>query len=118
MMHISDPKRICFAHPSRGGATFPARSLRSPALYSIACDCLAGSCAVLRCPLTTAVNGQRHSSSCFVYNSQYHGLVQGDALAPATGGPARARSLPPPPPAFSIPPLWALSTKEIRVAPA
>jgi hypothetical protein len=25
-----------FAHPSRGGATFPARSLRSPPLYSIA----------------------------------------------------------------------------------
>jgi hypothetical protein len=37
---------------------------------------------VLRCPLTPAVNGQRHSSSCFVCNSQYpgyHGLVYKEA---------------------------------------
>jgi hypothetical protein len=53
--------------------------------------------AVLRCPLTYVVNGQQHSSSCFVCNSQYHGLVQGGAPAPATGGPVRARLLPLPP---------------------
>jgi hypothetical protein len=42
---------------------------------------------------------------CFVCNSQYHGLVEGGAPAPATGGLARARLLPlSPPRAFGIPP--------------
>ena len=97
LISTSQTRSGIFAHPSRGGATSPAHSLRSPPLYSIAKDRLAGSCAVLRCPLTCAVNGQQHSSSCFVCNSQYHGLVQGGAPAPAISGLARARPLPLPP---------------------
>jgi hypothetical protein len=59
-------------------------------------DRLAGSCAGLLCPLTHAINGQQHSSSsCFVCNSQCHGLVQGGALAPATGGPVSTTRYPP-----------------------
>jgi hypothetical protein len=58
---------------------------------------------VLRCPLTYSVNGQHHSSSYFVCNSQYHGLVQGGALAPATGGSCLQGLLPASLPAF--PPL-------------
>jgi hypothetical protein len=44
---------------------------------SLVQDRLAGSPlrAVLRCPSTYSVNGQQHSSSYFVCNSQYHGLV-------------------------------------------
>jgi hypothetical protein len=88
---------------------------------------------VLRCPLASTANGQQHSSSCFVCNSQYHGPVQGGALAPAAGGLARARSLPlppghsaPPPPGSQALPVPAAalvlckfcleSTKEMRIA--
>jgi hypothetical protein len=51
---------------------------------------------VVRCPLAHSVNGQHHSSSCFVCNSQYHGLVlvQGGALAPTTGGTCLQGPLP------------------------
>jgi hypothetical protein len=62
---------------------------------------------VLRYPLTCAVNGQQHSSSCFVCTSQYHGLVQGGAPAPATSGLARARLLPLPPGIWAFPRLSA-----------
>jgi hypothetical protein len=101
-----------FAHPSRwrkfSSLPFPSAT---PALFDrLRPPRLAGSCTVLRCPLTCAVNGQQHSTSCFVCNPQYHGLVQGGAHAPAaTGGAARARPLPPPlPPRHSAPPpLWA-----------
>ena len=46
-----------------------------------------------------------------------HGLVQGGAPAPAISGPARARLLPPLPPGIRHSPLWAHSTKEMRIAP-
>jgi hypothetical protein len=48
------------------------------------------------------VNGQQHSSSYFVCNSQYHGLVQGGALAPATGGSRMWGPLPASLPAFPL----------------
>jgi hypothetical protein len=70
---------------------------------------------VLRCPLAPTANGQQHSTSCFVCNPQCNGLVQGGALAPETGGLARARSLPLSP-GRSASPLWALSTY-VRAAP-
>jgi hypothetical protein len=63
---------------------------------------------VLRCPLTHAVNGQQHSGSYFVCNSQYHGLVQGGALAPATGGSRMRGLLPASPPAFPFSELTVL----------
>jgi hypothetical protein len=87
----SDPERK-FSHPGCG-ATFPSPSLRPPRFIRLRGDRLAGSCAVLRCPLAHAANGQQHSSSCFVCDSQHHGLVQGGALAPALAGP----TYPPPP---------------------
>jgi hypothetical protein len=97
---------------------FPAPSLRSPRFIRSLGDRLAGSCAVtLRCPLTPSANGQQqqHSSSYFVCNPQYHGLVQGGALAPATGRLARARCMH----LFLHSSLWAplpaLSTKEMRI---
>jgi hypothetical protein len=71
---------------------------------------------VFRCPLTCAVNGQQHSSSCFVCNSQCHGLVQGGAPAPATSGLARARLLPPPPGIRHPPPLGLRMGSQHQVA--
>jgi hypothetical protein len=71
---------------------------------------------VLRCPLTYSVNGQQHSSSYFVCSSQHHGLVQGGAPAPATGGACLQGPLPASLPTSCIPPLGS-STKEMRIAP-
>jgi hypothetical protein len=51
---------------------------------------------VLRCPLTCAVNGQQHSSSCFVCNSQYHGLVQKARLRRQPAGSHEPASCPSP----------------------
>jgi hypothetical protein len=76
--------RGCAACPKRnfprpGGETFPSpfAPFGHPALFFIRSlrGRLAGSCEVLRCTLTARANGQQHSSSCFVCNSQYHGLV-------------------------------------------
>ena len=65
---------------------------------------------MLRCPLTYAANGQQHSSSYCVCNPQHHGVVQGGALASATGGPVSARYLP-----LS---LFPTKTKEMRITRA
>jgi hypothetical protein len=83
--------------PSPSG--HPALSVREEVVWRGAARLL------LRCPFTHTANGQQHSSCCFVCHSQYHGLVQGGAPAPApaTGGPARG-----PRPAF-------FGTKEMRI---
>jgi hypothetical protein len=120
-MHISDPKWIFLPTQVAVAQLFQPVPFGHPRfIRSFKIVWRAGS-AVLRCPLTCAVNGQQHSSSCFVCNSQYHGLVQGGAApAPATSGlalaRARARLLPPPPPGHSAFPPFP-GTKEMRIAP-
>jgi hypothetical protein len=88
---------------------FPAPSLRSPRFIRSLRGRLAGSCAVLRRPLTHAVNGQHHSSSYFctaffaVLSSTHHGPRAGTRRRACAGdwraywGPLPAY-LPAPPP--------------------
>jgi hypothetical protein len=85
MMHISDPKRNILAHPSRGGTTSA-----TPASFD-RLRSSGGEQELRRAPLYPLVDlhaagGQHRNSSCYVRNSQYRGVMQGGALAPATNG--------------------------------